>query len=362
MTTPIYFKGLNGLRALAALIVVIWHTDRFSYLFGLPKIGFSDNKMDDQAVNLFFVLSGFLITYLLLLEKQKTKTIKLRKFYFRRILRIWPLYYLALTLSLVMMYFGVIPKPIDFTASLLLYLFLLANVAYILKIALHSILPLWSVGVEEQFYLIWPLLLKHTTRYLKVFLLFFGLFVLLKFVFHVTLSPQSFPYHFLTQTRLQIMCMGAIGAYLVFSKSNLLLWVYRIETQVIAWLVLLVAIVYQPIHVFSFIDAEINSFFFVLILLNVATNEKSILSLENPFFHFIGRISYGIYVYHLMFIYLLAYVLPKLDLEINHLILFPTILFPTIGIAWVSFRYFETPFLKMKDKYAVVQSTNKKLK
>src|SRR5579863_968679 len=93
--SPLYFKGLNGVRAIAALIVLVCHIDQFSRLFNVQKIGFYEHGMASYAVDMFFVLSGYLITYLLFAEKEKTGTIRLKKFYLRRILRIWPLYYLT---------------------------------------------------------------------------------------------------------------------------------------------------------------------------------------------------------------------------------------------------------------------------
>lgn len=69
MGGKIYFKGLNGIRAIASLIVLLWHTDQFSYLFNINSIGIHENGMANYAVNMFFVLSGFLITFLLLIEK-----------------------------------------------------------------------------------------------------------------------------------------------------------------------------------------------------------------------------------------------------------------------------------------------------
>tara|TARA_B110000027_G_C16121943_1_gene303659 strand:- start:4148 stop:4387 length:240 start_codon:yes stop_codon:yes gene_type:complete len=69
MGGKIYFKGLNGIRAIASLIVLLWHIDQFSYLFNINSIDIYENGMANYAVNLFFVLSGFLITFLLLIEK-----------------------------------------------------------------------------------------------------------------------------------------------------------------------------------------------------------------------------------------------------------------------------------------------------
>ena len=133
--------------------------------------------MAGQAVNMFFVLSGFLITYLLLTEGELNTGINIKKFYIRRILRIWPLYYLVLIISLFFIYFGIIKEPHEIWNSVIFYSFLLANIPYVLSISIATITPLWSVAVEEQFYIIWPHLFKSKKNiHNKLILFFFTLY------------------------------------------------------------------------------------------------------------------------------------------------------------------------------------------
>lgn len=358
MEKTIYFKGLNGIRAIASLIVVIWHTDQFSKVFNLSEIGFYANGMDGNAVDMFFVLSGFLITYLLLAEKEKTKTLHLKHFYFRRILRLWPLYYLSVVISLILIYLGIVPKISNLASSIFLYTFFMANVAYLLNLAISSIMPLWSVGVEEQFYLIWPHIIKRTSSYLKVFISIFFLFLIIKLCVYLLLSPKSLLFYFLSITRIDIMAIGAIGAYLVYSNHNILKIIYRKEIQILSWFILIASIVYKPIHIFSFIDQELNAVFYMIIILNVSSNKSSLISLENTFMNFIGKISYGIYVYHMIIIYVISYTISFLDYELDHFMLYPVVLIFTILTATLSYYYFETPFLKLKHKYSIIKSTN----
>jgi len=90
----IHFPNLNGLRFLAALLVIIHHIEQLRSILGLPNHwnNVSILRFGDEGVTLFFVLSGFLITYLLLAEREKFGHLAIGKFYFRRVLRIWPLY------------------------------------------------------------------------------------------------------------------------------------------------------------------------------------------------------------------------------------------------------------------------------
>ena len=353
-----YFKGLNGIRAIASLIVVLWHTDQKSYLFNVEAMGYHKNGMAGSAVDMFFVQSGFLTTYLLLVEKEKTNTIDLKKFYLRRIFRIWPLYYLSITISAILIYFNIDSGGEMTGYSILLYVFLLANVAYVLNIAISSITPLWSVGVEEQFYLIWPHIVKKTTKYLRVFIALIFIYLIIKVALYVFFTPSSFVFVLFAFTRIDIMFLGAVGAYLVYSNHALLKLIYRKEVQVLAWLVLLVSIFYSPLHIISFLDKEINAVFYFIIILNISSNDKSILSLENKFMNFIGKISYGIYVYHMIIIYVLSFYINAWLLEVNFYEMLFIVTSLTICVSWLSFRFFERPFLKIKNKYSVVKSTN----
>jgi len=159
-TRTVYFPGLNGVRAIAALVVVFSHItialekfDLDPFIFGTLANGkLKVTLMSEFGVTMFFVLSGFLITYLLLEEKSKAK-IQIRKFYMRRILRIWPLYYIYLIVALVTLI--VIGIPINGT-SLLEYIFFASNIPFIYARPIPLLEHYWSLGVEEQFYLFWP--------------------------------------------------------------------------------------------------------------------------------------------------------------------------------------------------------------
>ncbi len=114
---------------------------------------------------MFFALSGFLITYLLLLEKQK-QSIDVRNFYIRRVLRIHPLYYTYLAITLVVILaFGMKYS----TTALLFYIFLAANIPFITNTTLPFLAGYWSLAVEEQFYLFYPWIVKWIDKLPRFF-------------------------------------------------------------------------------------------------------------------------------------------------------------------------------------------------
>jgi peptidoglycan/LPS O-acetylase OafA/YrhL len=170
----VYFPGLHGLRFVAALAVVVAHIELLKSYHGYPN--HADNlaiyELGRIAVTFFFVLSGFLITFLLLQEKRSAGRISIRKFYVRRALRIWPLYY-----SVVFLAFVVLPRVsvlhtpmISSTAAehhtpmLALFVLLLPQVALSLYPPFPYAEPLWSIGVEEQFYLFWPVIVASAKK------------------------------------------------------------------------------------------------------------------------------------------------------------------------------------------------------
>ena len=97
----VYFPNLNGVRFIAAFSVLIHHTEQIKYLMGLENIygNYFIKNLGKLGVGLFFVLSGFLITYLLLSEKERRGDVSTKAFYIRRILRIWPLYFIIVILG-----------------------------------------------------------------------------------------------------------------------------------------------------------------------------------------------------------------------------------------------------------------------
>ena len=168
-----YFKGLDTLRAVAALVVIWGHIELLKRRENLPNLLDQDGfgvPSGHIAVILFFVLSGFLITYLLINEKENTGSISFKKFYMRRVLRIWPLYYFIMLLS----YFLINAEYSVKTLVLCLGIF--PNVAHALTAGWPSSPQLWSIGAEEQFYLFWPMLilLIPERRYTVIFITFFN--------------------------------------------------------------------------------------------------------------------------------------------------------------------------------------------
>jgi peptidoglycan/LPS O-acetylase OafA/YrhL len=346
----IHLRGLNGIRALAALTVLLFHTASYLPNFNLGSFSFWTDDWAGYSVTLFFVLSGFLITYLLTMEKTKTGTIHLKNFYVRRILRIWPVYFMAILLTLALVPFvptmGFLPGT---GKSLVFYLCFFPNVAYSYGFAIVAITPLWSVGVEQQFYAFWPMLMKKSGSLKKSFCLVILAYWLLKL--GAKLYGNDHFYHLVSFMRFDCMAIGGLGAVWLKEKSRVIQWAYHPLTQIAAWGLFVYATFFKPVLVYSFIDHDLYAFIFLIMILNVSTNPKTLVDLENRVMDYLGKISYGLYCYHLPVIcVLMGFHIPSCA------VLFSLVLFFSVAIASISYFFYERPFIKMKDGFSDVLS------
>lgn len=359
MDKRIYLPGLNGIRAIAALAVIISHIG-----LGLDGFGLLKQKGYDLAnfgVTIFFTLSGFLITYLLLAEKKQTKRINIKKFYIRRILRIWPLYFTYIFLVLLFIDF-------QFNNGIYYYVLIVPNVLFVLNIVTNNSLFIpylthyWSLGVEEQFYAFWPLLIskiKKLQLFFIVFIVFFFLFKIVVSVFNLS----TFLNIFLHYTRFGCMAMGGGAAFLLFYKHSILQFVNKKVIEMLAWMILGV-VAFNKFHLFSIIDHELIALVTIVIILNQVNNDKKIISLENKLFDYLGKISFGLYVYNPLIIGILAkYATPYLNFQssvLKTIIVYLLCISIIIIVSHVSYFYFESKFLKIKNRFMVIKSSSSK--
>lgn len=351
-----HFRNLTGLRFFAALSVLIYHFYGFEVLNG------------HYGVILFFVLSGFLITYLLLEEHDRYGTVSLRQFYMRRILRIWPLYYLSILLSFIFLFtpLGAAMNDGNFFKALPYFLFFIPNVAFALGIGIPTINILWSIGAEEQFYFLWPLLLKFfKKRFLVIMGFIFVFFIvvpnLLDFATYHFVFPGSVKLRLISSIIYYLsfnsMATGAILAYAVKYYQRYLHFIFLKSVQLITYALLIFCWVLnvQP----PYATDQMYATMFGLIIVNLAANPRTILSLENKILNYLGKISYGLYVYQYFTFHLALLIVLSIFPSTGEksVLLFIVSLAVTAGIASISYHFFETPFLNWKArKFTIVKS------
>lgn len=417
----VHFPGLNGLRFLAALAVIVTHVEllkklmRGLYPFQQGWIDLwgtwqSGEKMGQKIIEhfplltilndsevhwyhpivhqsgpmgvvFFFVLSGFLITYLLLAERDQFGDIAIRKFYLRRLLRIWPLYLMVVLIGFFVLphiswsyipYQSAILSPQQshqFWAAFALFILMLPNLAYSMFGPFPNIGQSWSIGVEEQFYLIWPWFIRKARKPLLAMLRFFFGFMTLKIV--VLMASRLWDWEalqifrtFLAMSKLESMAIGAVGAWILFSRREKILhFVYTKAVQVASLVTLILVLYFTPAFLENLIHLVISPVFLIIIL-NVATNPKSIVRMRGRIFDFLGKISYGIYMYHMMVItfvlHLYMHFAPVREIQpwYDHVLIYALAIGITIFVSYLSHRLIESRFIQMKSRFTQVKSSD----
>ncbi|MEP6675116.1 MAG: acyltransferase [Ferruginibacter sp.] len=366
----IYLPNLTGLRFVAALMVFVCHVESVKEIFNIPNLAenFFFINIGKLGVLVFFVLSGYLITYLLLREESSTAKVDIKKFYLRRILRIWPLYFLIVIFGLYAAPYSSFFHLPNFLSALsgnnttqisLLFFFFLPNYVYAAFGGVPYAVQTWSVGTEEQFYLVWPWLIKKIKNKTLLFPAVFIVYNIIKIVL-IALQHRApaikalldFWYYF----NIDCMALGAVAAYFVITKNEKILKIiFSIAAQLITYITIIILIGFAVI--FRYFHFEIYGFFFTIAIANLAANKKSILNLENKIFNYMGKISYGIYMYHLIALTIALRILIRLNF-LNNVAIYLLGFIITIILSSLSYFYFESYFLKLKNRFSIF--SNKK--
>ena len=348
-----YFGSLDGLRCLC-ILAVIWHhsplMDPASSVQLLTR-GF-------VGVDMFFVLSGFLITTLLLREERDSGTMSLSAFYWRRALRILPAYLLLLT-AMSVYWIGVKDRH-ELLPLVPYYLLFLAN---FLREQIPLMSVTWSLSVEEQFYLLWPLtmVLLPLLAWRRILLLLGVIAVLLAFALGAGAGlPRLQTQHAvfaLPVMSFAALLSGALAAVLLDQRAGFrLLWAicgHRAASAVYLALLLLWLHV-SPENLKSWPGA-VMCLLMALFLVTLVMREDNALS---PILRFapirrIGEISYGIYLYHLIGLHVANELVVRLVPSgagadaLATLIYLPI----TLVMAELSFRLFERRFLMLRRRH-----------
>lgn len=375
----IFFPNLDGLRFWSFLVVFLYHAHLsiLSYLIDShPKFYGTISflvRHGNLGVNFFFVLSGFLITYLLIKEKEFTGTIHVPNFYVRRILRIWPLYYLCVVVgfigfALLKKMSGEVPAE---NANPWYYIFFAANFdimhTWPEKPDALLLSVLWSVAVEEQFYLTWPLILRFVP--LKGYKFVFPAIMALSLIFrsfYTGDNDHEFGVrYFHSFSVIGDMALGGLLAYLVSYENRFKTFITNINKPLLVLLYIATAAVtlfkekiFVP-GVPVIFERIVIAFLFGMIILEQNYAKHSLFKMSS--FKNISRLgiyTYGLYCLHFLGLYLAIKVMNGLHLDgsatwvsISMTLL---ALLLSIAISLMSYHLFEKWFLKLKDKFAFI--------
>lgn len=353
------FPNLDGLRFLAAALVILDHLQQHAHNMGLPWLGSLSHwdMLGHLGVLMFFVLSGFLITYLLLDEECRTGRIHYGRFQMRRILRIWPIYFLLVGLALFV--FPHIPQMAmpgvgqeevmqGRPRKLALYALFLPTLVPWLAGAVPHLGHLWTLGSEVHFYLAWPLLIMAFRRWR-------WLPMLLVIPLHSAgmrllggMPNAGLLSLYWSQLNIDIFAIGGLAAWLAFHRRAWLRWAVNVPVFAVVALGLMVLMRYG---VFApWVNYRFYALLFALLILNLALEPRLARVLEWPPMQYLGRISYGVYVYHMAAMVLVINILLPLGLA-RRAIMYPLVYGATIAVAAVSFGYFEGFFQRFRRRF-----------
>ncbi|WEK36229.1 MAG: acyltransferase [Candidatus Pseudobacter hemicellulosilyticus] len=375
----IFFPNLDGLRFISFFVVFLFHCYMTVYPYiesSSPNASYAIRflfQYGSLGVNFFFVLSGFLITYLLIREKELTGTIHVGNFYVRRILRIWPLYYACLFIAFVLfpMFKAMSGEAYVERVDPWYYVFFAANFEYMRIWPEHPeavlVSVLWSVAVEEQFYLTWPLILRFIP--LKGYKYVFPVIMLFSLVFRSFYTADNDAdyavRYFHTFSVIGDMALGGLFAYFCSFPNRFLTAITNLSRPAIAG-IYTCAIVFSlfktvifPAGIPIIFERLVIGAFFGLIILEQNYASNSFFKLGRwKLISRLGTYTYGLYCLHLLAIYIGTKIVNKIGWDQTMLgtaftqaiIALPLSLIISIA----SYHLYEKWFLRLKDKFAFI--------
>jgi len=369
----IFFPNLDGLRFIAFLMVFMQHGFLTSLNLQFQK-GTFINKLftilfdGGTGVSIFFVLSGFLITYLLLAESESNGKINVLSFYARRTLRIWPLYFVVITFALVI--YPLLKSMLGISSPLsyntIYYYAFLSNFDVI---NLRTYFPgqdsmssiTWSVAIEEQFYLIWPLLFCFLPK--KFYKYIFGGVILVSLLFRFVHSQEHIQLYFHSLGVCADLAIGGLGAYFAIYSAKFRDFFQNLSKPAIILLYGLgIAWLFYHKQFFNFHYAPvfsrlISTAFFAFIILEQNFSKRSFFKFsKNRLLSSWGKYTYGLYLLHPVAITLVAIALKLFHVYDEHSFMISLFagfaaLALSMVLSYFSYVYYEKKFLLLKSNF-----------
>ena len=310
------------------------------------------------GVDLFFVLSGFLITYLLVQEKQRFGKISIPNFFLRRTFRIWPVFYLLIALAPFIVHWTQQTYQPDYLWNALF----LGNFATIRDGQfLMPFAHFWSICVEEHFYIFWPFVVAFVPwkRLPAVMIAIVLLSIGFRGYMYYNGDVPGLHMYLNTISRIDVLIFGAMLGYFYAQKPftfTLPIWL-----RWTLFLALVTLLCFTPIYAFNNVfEAMFKKYMYVgiiiLLLLDFqfGTNRKW-RPFANPVFSYLGKCSYGIYMYSNILITIIVIQI-MWRFQLNNMWLFLFFNFAlTIGISIISFEFFEKRIVKWSHRFRVLK-------
>lgn len=348
-----FFGSLDGLRALSIIGVIWfhswWSTPYYATLHKLPVL-----RQGEWGVHIFFVISGFLITTLLLRERKRSGEISIRDFYIRRSLRIWPLYYATVAIYVAIML--MLERGSERSHTFFHYLPGFLTYTYTWCITPNwptgPFNLAWTLATEEQFYAFWPLVLRFFRGIWSsvVMLALIALRLAAGYGWTDRLLPPGWLPTKIVLSVAMAICFGVLLAQALDSERGFM-WVSAVlgaKWAAPAALVVL-ALSLWPERV-PVVAASLATTALVGACVVREDNGLAAILKLRPI-AYIGVLSYGMYLLNSLSLHAASFALNQIGI-VHPLIVFPCTLGLAVGAASLSYRYFETPFLELKKRFS----------
>jgi len=359
-----YFKNLDTPRFLSFLSVFLGHVFFSNNAdFRNSTFNYFLNQHLILGIDFYTILSGFLISWIILEEYRFTENFSLSNFWLKRSLRIWPLYFLLIIIGflLVWMARNILGKTVNDMPPLSWLLTFTLNF-YVIKYGqgfLFFILFLWSISVEEQFYTILGVVLKWGK---KIFVPFCILLMGISLVFQFLSMHHSINLYYNSLSWIGSFAAGGLLAYFCLNKGR----VFERMKNIPIWMITFVYALF--ILNFAFYDRIYASpimtslerlsaiLFFGFVIFEQTFCEKHLFQLGKiPFLNYLGKIPYGLFCYHGLVIILYEQATHNISWINSAFAVFlinPIAIFViTVVISMVSYKYFEKPIMSLRLKY-----------
>lgn len=370
----LYFPQFDIIRFFAAFVIIIYH----SYIawcgwFGIPgvlstgdyktlsPVGFHIDRFIRNlplGVDIFFFISGYLLTYLLIAEKNKYGKINIPKFYIRRGLRIWPLYYFLIAITPFLISWLGDQKP-EYLRTILL-------VNNFQTIATETweypFSHFWSICIEEHFYIVWPIILTlvPARKLLSAILVLIGISWAYKVGTYIFLPNNWYPLYLNTLSRMDVILMGGLLAAVYLRKP----FEFKLNGYISIGILIFLAIFLSYDDASDFgnmfngvLRRPIYITLFALPMMDLLFNPKrrKLFHKYNPLLY-LGKVSYGIYMYGNILVPIVIKKIMIYEGMTNIYFYFILMFSLSLIVPVISYELIEKPFLKLKQRFALIKT------
>lgn len=373
-TNRVYFEHLDVIRFVAAFMIIILHSYE-SWVGWYGQVGFLSGGTYKElttfgkyadiffrnmgiGVDIFFLISGFLITYILIEEKKRFSEINIKKFMIRRTLRIWPLYFLIIAFAPFLISWLDKPSP-NYIPNILF----VNNFATIRSEEwTYPFAHFWTICIEEHFYLVWPFLIAFVPnkRLIPVFVSIITFSIFFRLLSPSVVQDPWYVLYLHTLSRIDVLVIGSIGAY-YYSEKPFKFKLNRLIRYILI-VILFISLSIEPVDQWAtYFMVGFKKYFYIGIIsvllldYNFSSNFKHFLP-KKSVIHYLGKVSYGIYMYSNIIILIVIKKFMWIFESRNMYLYFFLIVSLSIIVPIISYELIEKHILKINKRFRRIKT------